>query len=144
MLNINEIKDLVLSMGEKIGLDKGSKLYPMFSKDKYVFSEGVSVYVDDEAYHFVAMERGKVVVQHDSTDVNDILYYVFKEITSTLATRYEVKHRKEDEDCRRGWWKEQLRLLEMINPQFARICYQEINQILKNYPFQDGKEEGLF
>lgn len=143
-MTIEEVKELVLDLGKRIGLEEDFKEYPIFAKSSHVFPEGSSVYVEENIYHFVVMERGRVVEQHESADVNDILYYVFEGITSTLASKYEVKHRKEDEDCRRGWWKEQLRLLEMINPQFARICYQEINQILKNYPFQDGKEEGLF
>lgn len=143
MMTIEEVKELVLTLGKKIGIKEDYKLYPMFAKFSNVFSEGSSVYVDESAYHFVAMERGKVVEQYESEDVNDILYQVFAEITSFMASNYEVKHRKEDEDPRRGCWKEELRLLKMINPMFVEMRLEEINMILKNYPFKDGKGKDL-
>lgn len=143
MLSTEEVKALVLSLGKKIGLEDNSNLYPFFNSKGFLFSEGGTVFSDDRGYHYVVEDHGKVVEQHDSTVIEDILYPVFRLITFTLASKYEVKHRKEDEDSRRELWKEQLRLLKIINPQFVQICLGEINTILKDYPFKDGKGKDL-
>lgn len=72
-----------------------------------VFNEGASMYIDDK-YHYIIMERGRMYQHYESTALEDILYPLCKNITSSLAQGFEVKHRKKEEDFRKLMWEKQL------------------------------------
>ena len=80
-----DLKAKVYKIGSTLGLSDDSDLYPLFSNDKHVFSEGDSIYVDGNGYHFVEMERGKINKQIDCIKEEDILFIVFSKITFALA-----------------------------------------------------------
>lgn len=63
--------------------------------------------------------------------IEDILYPLFKSITSSLASKYELQHRNSDEDSRKVRWSKQVELLENIDKRFAYIREKEIADILK-------------
>ena len=114
------LKEKVYKIGTKLGLSDVSNLYPFFSNDKNVFSEGESVYVDGSGYHFVAMERGKINKQIDCKKEEEILYAIFSKITFALASEFEFEHRKANEDSRRQLFAKQMELLESIDAGFAK------------------------
>mgnify|MGYP000084474786 CR=1 FL=1 len=60
-MNINEVRKLIYKHGEKIGLPYDSKLYPIFSSTGKVFSDGGTIYISNNEYHYVIMERGKEI-----------------------------------------------------------------------------------
>ena len=84
-MNINEVRKLIYKHGEKIGLLYDSKLYPIFSSTGNVFSDGGTIYISNNEYHYVIMERGKENKHYRSLDINDILYPLFEGITFSLA-----------------------------------------------------------
>lgn len=47
------------------------------------------------------MERRKINKHYESEKIEDILYPLFKNITSSLASKYELQHRNSDEDSRK-------------------------------------------
>lgn len=101
MMNINEVRKLIYKHGEKIGLPYDSKLYPIFSSTGTVFSDGGTIYISNNEYHYVIMERGKENKHYRSLYINDILYPLFEGITFSLASKYELKNRNEKEDPRK-------------------------------------------
>ena len=108
MMNINEVRKLIYKHGEKIGLPYDSKLYPIFSSTGNVFSDGGTIYISNNEYHYVIMERGKENKHYRSLDINDILYPLFEGITFSLASKYELKNRSEKEDPRKLLWSKQI------------------------------------
>lgn len=130
MLTLEEMKKYILKMGDIISIREDSALLPMFSKTKDVFNEGASIYIDDK-YHYIIMERGRMYQHYESTTLEDILYPLFKNITSSLAQKFEVKHRKKEEDFRKLMWEKQLELLGKIDEKFVDIRRREIDEILK-------------
>ena len=136
MLKIGEIRDIIIELGVKIGLEKESELFPMFTEQGRVFSDGNSVYVTETEYHYVVMERGKVNECYRGEHLDDILYPVFNDITFTLAMEYEIEHRNNDVDSRKERWRKQLELLEAIDIKFVETRKKEIEEILKKYPFR--------
>lgn len=137
MLTLEEIKKFIYESGTKIGLYPESILYPMFSSNGNVFSEGGTIYIDGNEYNYKIMERGKINKHYKSSNIEDILYPLFESITFNLACKYELDHRKADQDSRRLIWKKQLELLEMINPIYKDKCQVEIEKILKIAPYRD-------
>ena len=55
----------------------------------------------DGRYHFVVVERGLELERRTTTDLDEILYWIFDGVTSSLASRYEVRNRNPGEDFRR-------------------------------------------
>lgn len=135
-MNINEVRKLIYKHGEKIGLPYDSKLYPIFSSTGKVFSDGGTIYISNNEYHYVIMERGKENKHYRSLDINDILYPLFEGITFSLASKYELKNRNEKEDPRKLLWSKQLELLGKIDPLFKERCQKEIDSILKIAPYK--------
>lgn len=132
-----DLKAKVYKIGSTLGLSDDSNLYPLFSNDKHVFSEGDSIYVDGNGYHFVEMERGKINKQIDCIKEEDILFIVFSKITFALASEFELEHRRANEDSRRQLFAKQLELLKSIDYGFAKRRKKRIDEILRIYPFHD-------
>lgn len=139
-MTVEEIKKYIFELGESIGLDTESKLYPRFSKDSNVFNEGASIYVENSKYYYVIMERGHVNKCYESEDIEEILYPLFESITFSMASDYELNHRIKNEDSRKLIWKKQLELLEKVNKKFCEKCQIEIEEILKIAPYNDENE----
>lgn len=135
MLGIKEIRSKVLKIGQQIGLNENSTLYPMFSEPDKVFNEGASIYVTSAQYHYIIYERGNISKHYKSEKIEDILYPLFKSITIVLASKYELKHRNGHEDTRRLRWKKQLELLKIIDIEFYEKRKKVIEEILKTFPY---------
>ena len=142
MIAISEIKGKAYELGEKIGVEKSSTLYPIFSEATDIvdlYNDGTSVYVENSTYNYIIMNRGNISRQYKYKDVDGILYAIFKSITFQIASDYEKSNRKENEDFRRQLFDKQLELLSNINKNFAERRKKEIDEILKISPFRDSK-----
>ena len=137
MKSLDEIKNFIYEAGTKIGLKNDSNLYPVFSLNNTAFSDGATIYITNNEYHYVVTERGKINKHIKSCEIDDILYPLFESITFNIACKYELEHRKADKDSTRLIWKKQLELLETINPQFKDSCQADIEKILKIAPYRD-------
>lgn len=93
--------------------------------------------VDDINYHYVAVERGQEIRRDSSPDFEELLYWIFSDITHSLAFSYELHHRIEDQDCRRIAFPKQIELLNCIHPKMAQRRALEIAGILRNAPYDD-------
>lgn len=138
-VQLQALKEKVHRIGSTLGLSDVSNLYPFFSNNKNVFSEGNYVYVDDNGYHFVEMERGKINKQIDCIKEEDILYVIFSKITFALASEFELENRNAVEDSRRQLFAKQMELLESIDVEFAKKRKNRVDEILRIYPFHDTK-----
>lgn len=133
---LEEVKQRVYSLCEKIDLDINSNLIPLFSESDHIFSEGASIYVSNSKYYYVIMERGKINKKYESENLDHILYPLFESITFSLACDYELKHRRDDEDSRKQIWEKQLKLLGKIDARFEKKCEEEIKSILEIAPYR--------
>lgn len=57
-----------------------------------------NVEVDERGYHLVVIERGQVQSWFITRDLDDLLYHIFKNVTSGVAMGYELVHRIETQD----------------------------------------------
>jgi len=136
-MDVNIIKNKMYEYGKIIGLNEQSKEYPIVAESSRVFPEGASVYADDILWHYVAMERGEERVHYESRNLEEILYYVFKPITASLAEKYAVTNRVKGKDFRRLFFKKQLELLGAIDKKYQKIREDEIAIVLTKAPYQD-------
>jgi hypothetical protein len=96
-----------------------------------------AIYVDQRGYHYVIVERGIEQSKQTSQDIKDLLYWIFDDITFSMACDYDLKNREEDKDFRRLLFKEQERLIGQIDIQFQEKLVRKHQEILKTHPFED-------
>lgn len=91
----------------------------------------------DERYHYVARERGEEIMRQSSGEIDDLLYWIFDDLTRQMASGYELRHRALESDPRRLRFARQLELLERLRPDWAERKRGELADILKRHPFRD-------
>src|SRR6266850_2574398 len=94
--------------------------------------------VNADGIHYVVVERGQELRRNTSRALDDVLYWIFADISFNLACDYEVNHRRDGEDFRRQLFQYQGALLDQLNPEWAIRHNLEIRDILVANPFVDG------
>lgn len=90
-------------------------------------------------YHYVVVERGTEVLRKSTSDLGELLYWIFDGVTFTLACAYELEHRIPGQDFRRLMFSKRLELLASIDPEMGRRGSEAIAETLRNAPFDDGR-----
>lgn len=88
-------------------------------------------------YHFVISERGTEYERKITSNLHDLLYWIFSSVTSAMAGDYELKNRNEKKDSRRIMFEKQEELLGLLNKDWQNKERREHQSILINYPFDD-------
>ena len=133
-ITINTIKRLVNQKAEIINAPKND--LPTYSnvKDSHPFIE-----VDQQKnLHYVIFERGKEILRKTTNDLDELLYWIFCDVTFSLAIQFELENRLEHQDVRRIFFKKQEVLLKMLDPIWEVKKIEEHQTILKNNPFDDN------
>lgn len=92
---------------------------------------------DLHGYHYVVHERGQEGKRVTTTELEELLFHIFRGVTFSLALRYQSKHRIEDQDFRRLLFKYQESLLFMLSPLWAEIEAREHAWLLRQHPVDD-------
>ena len=93
-----------------------------------------------DEFHFVVTERGSEFERRRTEDPEDILYWLFEEITQGMATAYELEHRDETRDGREIWFPYQERLLANLNPEWGARKQQAHMRILRDHPMHQNNQ----
>jgi len=86
---------------------------------------------------YLANERGQEVLRYIAKDIDDLLYNIFEDITFSMAIRYELANRVEEQDFRRISFAEQERLLGELNFDWQIRRRRDIEKTLEDHPFDD-------
>jgi hypothetical protein len=133
ILSLNEIENLVLQAAKKI--DATPDLFPTYETIEGTARPAVKV--DMFGYHYIISERGALIKHTQTYDINELLYWIFKDITSNMASNYELHHRDNDKDFRRIMFYKQIELLNQIHDNFGAMRQKEISEILQEHPYDD-------
>ena len=74
---------------------------------------------EGNSYCYVVRERGVEFERRRTTYLDEILYWIFADVTSSMATRWQLANRVEGEDFRRGLLTKELDLLDRLDPIWA-------------------------
>jgi len=89
----------------------------------------------DTAYHYVTVERGAEIGRKTTSDLDELLYWIFRSITFNMTgTTPGV----EANGHRRILFRRQLEMLASLNPAWVARCRGELLAILAQHPFTDG------
>ncbi len=95
------------------------------------------VEIDSQGYYYAAFDRNTVAMQHHTKEIDQLLWWIFVDITWALASQYENVHRDKNQDQRRLIFEHQVKLLNMLSPQWGERQRHEQERILEQHPFHD-------
>jgi hypothetical protein len=89
------------------------------------------------AYHYVIIERGEELERKSTKILDELLYWIFANITFSMSSDFELKNRIEEKDSRRMMFNKQEVLIGILNPEWEKLEIKRHSEILKSYPFDD-------
>ncbi|MDP3068787.1 MAG: Imm63 family immunity protein [Opitutaceae bacterium] len=104
---------------------------PAHDGSPHIESEGAD-------FCFVVTERGTEFERRRTREPETILYWLLNGLTFQMASDFEVKHRKPNEDSRRQLFTKQIELLSSMNPDWGRRRAEELRQVLSEHPYVDS------
>lgn len=132
--SLADIKRIVDELALKI--NASTNLLPTYN---HIIGDGTPcIEVDNDGNMFyVISERGNEFSREKTDKIDDLLYWIFADVTFSMSCEYEKKNRIEDKDCRRIIFDKQEELLGQLNETWREKEQAEHQQILKSFPFDD-------
>lgn len=100
--------------------------------------EGTYIFTENDKYQIVFAEKGKIRTHEEFETVEDILWKVLDIILFEIAMDYAIKNRVKGKDFRRLFFAKEIELYKKFGKYFKNKKIIEINEILKENPFNDN------
>lgn len=135
-MKISELSELQAEVSKLAAkIDAPPNMLPTFGYSQHTGHPHVEV--DSKSYHYIIVERGQEFEHQITSDLDELLYRIFVNITFELSVTFELAHRVENKDHRRIMFQHQIELLSMLSPLWAKRETQEHERILEKHPFDD-------
>lgn len=134
MKTLTEIQNLAKELAGRIKAPLA--LLPTFSTPTGDATPNIEV-DNSGLYYFVISERGTEYKRKTTSDLNELMYWIFSGVTFSMACDYELKHRVEDKDSRRIMFAKQEELLGVLSKEWEEKERKEHKSILINNPYDD-------
>jgi hypothetical protein len=131
MNNLQNVREQVERLAAEIGAS--SQSFPGFGSAKYDSAPYVEIH--GPTYHYLSMERDQERTHYITFDVDELLYWVFSDITHNMGFAYAEQNPNREKDLRKAAFEQQLNLLEKLNPSWRLRREREIAEILKSSPY---------
>lgn len=133
MNSIDDVREKVIELGKLIDAPR-NKLY-VFDVEGSDGRYHLEFHGDE--YHYISTERGEELDRFVTKNFDNLLYKIFKHITSSMAFSYELNNRVQNQDSRRIAFSKQIELMSKINESWRDKMEQEIARTLQNAPYED-------
>ena len=90
-----------------------------------------------DTYSFVVCERGAERERRSTDDLDELLFWVFSAVTFSMASDWEIRHRRPDEDTRQLLFAKQEELLNALAPEWGEREAEHHRRIVEQHPFRD-------
>ncbi|MEL6863764.1 MAG: Imm63 family immunity protein [Bacteroidota bacterium] len=124
---MEKLRKLVLKLAQLINAP--SYLLPTFEKSEDFARPHIETQGNE--YHYVIVERGQELERKKTTDLNQIIFWIFESVTFSMALKIELANRIEGEDIRIQLFKIQEELIEKVNPEFKLILEKKHKKLLR-------------
>ena len=135
MISMDQIRRRVREYGELI--DAPQNLLNI--SDKPIGDGSPHVEITESLYNYVISERGVEHSRRQTKKIDDLLYWIFSDIVSTMSFDYELENRISDRDCRRLAFEHKLRLLGALNKSWKEREAAKIKLTLEESPYSDPR-----
>ena len=133
-MTLTEIENIVNQLAERINAP--TNLLPTYGYSTDFAHPHIEI--DNLGlFNYVIIERGQEYNRKITSDLNDLLYWIFTSVTFSMACNYELKNRIEEKDCRRIMFEKQEELLGLLKKDWEEKERKEHQSILLNNPFDD-------
>lgn len=79
---------------------------------------------------YVIVERGNEMQRHTTTELDTLLYWIFRDITFSMAVDHEIAHRIDEQDFRIVLFQHQLVLLQVLRPEWRdRYAVEKVDRL---------------
>jgi hypothetical protein len=95
------------------------------------------VEVANGSYHYVVVERGQEIQRRSSPKYEDLLFWIFSDVTHNLAFSYELNNRIADQDCRRIAFPKQIELMKQLSFEMGERMEEHTADVLSRAPYDD-------
>ncbi|WP_417810608.1 Imm63 family immunity protein [Thalassospira alkalitolerans] len=130
--SLKEIQLLVFHLGDKIDASYASTI--IFDSSPQNGRSHLEIKGDE--FHYICKERGLIIYDNKTNNIDELLYWIFQNISFEMALDYEFKNRKKGQDSRKILFSKQLEILQKISEKWKLKRQEEINGILKFNPFK--------
>jgi hypothetical protein len=134
MENFNSIQNRVNQMGLMINAPE-----QYLQLHNRAIGDGTPYVMVDDQYNYITSERGVLISKEETLDLEELLYWIFEDVTSIMAGKYELNNRQQDADTRRLRFQEQIRLMDVLNNNWGEKTKNRLDKILANNPYEDAK-----
>ena len=132
-MNINQIRQQIRAYGAMI--DAPPQMLTVFTQPQ---GDGTPfVVVEEDGYRYIVEERGMIFEERKTKDVNLLMYWLMNSVIFKMACCYELANRESQRDPRRIIFAKELELFGIINKSWHQLKKSELDEILKNNPFDD-------
>jgi hypothetical protein len=133
MITLNDVKNQVDQLAKVINAP--GELLPTYGSS--IDNAHPHIEIHGPSYHYIIIERGQEFENKGTFELDELLYWIFQDITFTMAHKYELEHRRPHADIRRLLFSYQLDLLNNLNKNWKKRYEQEVEEILKHHPYSD-------
>jgi immunity protein 63 of polymorphic toxin system len=137
MQSLSEVKAEMMRLAGLIGA-ADDRYLPSFEGYKRHGDDEFCVEMNEAGYHYFYLERGQKSTLAVTSSSDELLYHIFKDVTSDLASRYEVAHRIRNQDSRRLRFQKQIELMSVLSPAWRDRLTGEFAKILGCHPYDDA------
>ncbi|HBG70218.1 MAG: hypothetical protein A2W93_13315 [Bacteroidetes bacterium GWF2_43_63] len=132
-MTLKEIKNKTLEIAEII--NASPKLLPTFGHS--VDGAHPHIESDSRGLHYLIIERGQELDRKTTTEIDELMFWIFNDVTFNISTQYELENRVKNKDCRRLMFSKQEELLGLINNDWKVREQKNHESILIRHPFDD-------
>ena len=131
MRSLAEIEEIINKLARQISAP--SSAMPTYNNSRRDGTPDIEA--GDSLYYYRAFDRDTVSLNRQTDNMARLLYWVFVDITSMMASDYVREHRDPQTNPRKAHFEYQLLLLDKINHEWKELREKEIEEILKNSPY---------
>jgi hypothetical protein len=133
MLTLLEIRTKIEQLAKQINAP--ADLLPTYGTSKNIGDP--FIYVDNAYYYYLAYERDVKTTNKQTSNSDELLYWVFESVTDSMAASFELANRSPNskEDFRRVMFAHQLELLGKLSVEWKKKREKEILEILNRSPY---------
>lgn len=99
--------------------------------------EGTYVFNQNNEYHILYTEKGKVKEDKVTSEKEEVLCCIVEIISFDIAMEYAIKNKEEGKDFRRALFKKEIEIYSLFGEKFEKKKRLEIEEILKKNPYND-------
>ena len=118
-------------------IDAPKHLMPSYGKGFDEFQPNIAQDANGQLRYEI-YERGQLITNLIAAAEDELLYFIFRDITFSMAIQYEYNNRNSRQDSRRVLFAYQLDLLGKLNEKWKERKLQEQQAILVDNPFDDN------